>query len=322
MKLVYKYFPLLIIAFLFSCKKESKVKSEIAQVPINLEIQRFDREFAQAMPSDISNLKYKYPYLFPKQFEDSVWVAKLKDTIQQELLLEVNKAFGDFSKEEKELHSLFQHIKYYFPNYKVPKVVTLTSEVSYDNRVILTDSLLLLGLDNYLGKDHHFYRRVSKYVAKNMDKQFLVSDVANAFTKTINRFPRNRTFLSRMLYFGKELYIKDVLMPNISEAQKIGYLQEEIDWALTNEEQMWRYFVERELLYSTDTELDRRFLDPAPFSKFGLELDSESPGRLGRYMGWQIIKAYMDKNPETPLIELLDMPADEIFKKSKYKPRK
>ena len=68
--------------------------------------------------------------------------------------------------------------------------------------------------------------------------------------------------------------------------------------------------------------MDRRFLDPAPFSKFGLELDSESPGRLGRYIGWQIVRAYADKNKKAELIELLDLPADELFKIANYKPKR
>ena len=322
MKLICKYFPILVFTFLISCKKEDKRAAEIAKIPVVLELARFDREFATAGVEDIPNLKTQYPYLFPEQFSDSVWMAKLKDTVQQELFSEVDRTFGEFSLQEAELTALFQHISYYFPDYTIPKVVTLTSEVQYNNRVILTDSLLLLGLDNYLGKDHHFYRGVSRYISKGLDKTFLISDVTGAFTKRINRYPRDRSFLSRMVYYGKELYLKDRLIPFATDAQKIVYEPEELEWAITNEEQIWRYFIEQELLYSTDTELDRRFLDPAPFSKFRLELDSESPGRLGRYMGWQILRAFMEKNPETPLATLLKMPADEIFKGANYKPQK
>ena len=94
-----------------------------------------------------------------------------------------------------------------------------------------------------------------------------------------------------------------------------------MEWARANEEQMWKYFVERELLYSTDTGLDRKFLDPAPFTKFGLELDNESPGRLGRYMGWQIVRAFMEKT-DVGLKQMLDIPADEILKQSNYKPKR
>ncbi len=297
------------------------MEQEIAKVPIELHISRFDREFAQATPEGIPQLKKKYPYLFPEQFPDSIWKAKLSDTLQIELSEEVEKTFGDFEEEAGELESLFQHIKYYFPEFEVPKVVTLTSDVRYEDRIILTDTLLLIGLDNYLGPDHRFYGGIQRYISTGLDKQFLVSDVASAFSKRVLTYPRNRTFLSRMVHYGKELYIKDRLIPNITDAQKIGYTQEEMDWAIANEEEMWKYFVERDLLYSTDSQLDRKFLDPAPFSKFGLELDNESPGRLGRFVGWQIVRAFMGKN-EVGLRQLLDMPADEILKESNYKPRK
>lgn len=312
---------LLISITYFACKEVDKTEESVAKIPVDLRISRFDVEFANATPQDIKSLKAKYPYLFPSQFPDSIWIAKLTDTIQIELSQEVDKAFGDFVEQTEDLESLFRHIAYYFPKYSTPKVVTVTSDVRYNDRVILADSLLLIGLDNYLGAEHHFYDGIQRYIATDLDKKYLTSDVASAFVKKVLKYPRNRTFLSRMVHYGKELYLKDKLLPKITDAQKIGYTDEEMTWTRKNEEQIWRYFVEGELLYSTKSELDRRFLDPAPFSKFGLELDSESPGRLGRYVGWQIVRTFMNKN-EITLHQMLSMPADEIFKKSNYKPRK
>ncbi|MGW9685444.1 gliding motility lipoprotein GldB [Flagellimonas sp. 2504JD1-5] len=304
-----------------ACKEVDKTEESIAKISIDLTVSRFDREFASATAKDIPTLKTKYPYLFPNQYPDSIWVAKLTDTIQIELSHEVDKAFGDFDEQIKELESLFQHIGHYFSGYKTPKVVTVTSDVRYNDRIILTDSLLLIGLDNYLGSEHHFYESIQRYIAAGLDKNYLTSDVASAFAKTVLQYPRNRTFLSRMVYYGKELYLKDKLLPHTMDAQKITYTAEEMKWAMENEEQIWRYFVERELLYNTDATLDRRFLDPAPFSKFGLELDNQSPGRVGRYIGWQIVRAFMANNDVT-LHQMLGLPADEIFNRSKYKPRK
>ncbi len=329
MKRLLKYFTLesaswLFLAFilvLLGCKEIDKTEEAIAKIPIDLKISRFDREFAEASPSDIPQLKKQYPYLFPSQFPDSVWVAKLTDTLQVELFEQVDKTFGDFEIETEALESLFQHIKYYFPEFETPKVVTLTSDVRYEDRIILTDTLLLIGLDNYLGKDHYFYEGIQRYIATGLDKKFLASDVASAFSKKVISYPRNRAFLSRMVYYGKELYLKDKLLPNNTDAQKIGYSEEEMEWAMANEEQIWKYFVEQEVLYSTDSKLDRKFLDPAPFSKFGLELDNQSPGRLGRYIGWQIVRAFMEKS-DVSLKQLFDMPADDILKQSNYKPRK
>ena len=270
---------------------------------------RFDKQFAEANPGDIPALKNEFPYLFPEQYADSIWIAKLNDTLQMELYSEVNAEFSNFNKEKADLELFFKHVLYYFPNYKVPKVIAVISDVDYTNRVIFADTLLFIGLDNYLGKDHRFYRGIDRYIAAGLDKDYLISDVASAFSKTRVRFPSDRTFLGQMIYYGKELYLKDRLMPLATDAQKIAYSQEELEWARANEEQIWRYFIEREILYSTDNMLAPRFLDPAPFSKFRLELDNESPGRLGRYMGWQIVRAFMNNN-EVKLNQLLDLYAE------------
>lgn len=318
---VFRSFALVLILLVSSCGETDKTEEEIDKIAIDLQISRFDQEFANARAEDIPKLKAEYPYLFPAQFPDSVWVAKLTDTLQIELSEEVAKTFGNFEQESADLESLFKHIKYYFPETETPQVVTLTSDVRHESRIILVDSLLLIGLDNYLGEDHHFYEGMQRYIASSLDKKFLTSDVASAFAKKVLSYPRNRTLLSRMVYYGKELYLKDKLIPSVTDAQKIGYSEEEMEWAKTNEEQMWTYFVERELLYDTDTSLDRKFLDPAPFSKFGLELDNESPARLGRYMGWQIVRAFMEKT-DTDLKQMLRLPADEILKQSNYKPKK
>ena len=117
------------------------------------------------------------------------------------------------------------------------------------------------------------------------------------------------------------LYLKDMLIPKSEDYERIGYSKEKMTWANANEESIWRNFIENEYLYSTDNKLSRRFLDPAPFSKFGLELDNESPGRIGRYIGWQIVRAFMNNN-SVSLQQMLNLPADEIFKKSNYKPAK
>lgn len=309
---------LAVLVLLFGCNDSDKTEEEIANIPLDLKISRFDREFATAGEEGLSALRKMYPYLFPAP--DSVWVAKMQDSLQIELFQEVGNAFRSFEEEEAGLVNLFKHIKYYFPEYEVPKVITVTNDVDYNNRIILTDSLLFVSLDNYLGSEHKYYGGFQRYIAQSLDRNFLISDVASAFAKQVVPRPRDRTFLARMVYFGKELYLKDKLMPSIEERKRIGYSQEEMDWAIANEEPMWRNFIENEYLYSTDTKLNQRFLEPAPFSKFGLELDNESPGRLGRYVGWQIVKAFMENNTVS-LKQLMTLPAEEIFKKSNYKPR-
>jgi len=133
--------------------------------------------------------------------------------------------------------------------------------------------------------------------------------------------PTDETLLSQMIYAGKGLYLKDLFLPEYSDADKIGYKSEQITWCAENESYMWRYFIERKLLYDTDQKLIPRFIAPAPFSKFYLEIDNESPGRVGSWLGWQIVRSFMENN-EVSLNEMLKMDAKEIFEKSKYKPKK
>ncbi|MBT8184838.1 MAG: gliding motility lipoprotein GldB [Eudoraea sp.] len=315
-------FFLLIFLMLFGCAEEHKVADEVADIHVDMEVLRFDQEFLQATSGDIPRLKQKYPYLFPTQYPDSIWEAKLTDTLQLEILNEISRTFPDFKEESDKLELLFKHVKYYFPEAPLPKVVTLPSDVDYRNRVILADSLLLIGLDSYLGEDHKFYEGIERYIAAGLDKNYLISDVAGTFANKMLRYPTDRSFLARMIYYGKRLYIIDRLIPMETDAVRIRYRPEELDWARANEEEIWRYFVEREVLYSTENELDARFLLPAPFSKFRLELvDNESPDRLGRYIGWQIVKAFMNSN-DISLHQMINLPAEEIFKRSNYKPEK
>lgn len=259
--------------------------------------------------------------MFSKKYADTFWLAKMRDTLQVEINKEVAKKYPNLNKTENEIKSLFQHIKYYFPAFQAPRLVSATSFVDYRNKVIVTDTISLLALDTYLGADHYFYQGVAKYLRTNFNQNQIVVDLAAKYAENYI-FPKaNKTLLDEMVYFGKQLYFKDKTIPFKTNAQKIGYTQKQLNWAKANEMQVWRYFVERELLFSTDASLPSRFINDAPFSKFQLvEIDNESPGRIGQYIGWQIVKAYMENNPVS-LKQMLQTDALTIFNNSKYKPQ-
>lgn len=316
-----KLFVVLMLVAFCSCEQKTEEEKEIEAVDVDLELLRFDRDFANATPDDLPQLKRKYPYLFPEQFPDSVWVEQMNDTIQAELDEEVGKKFADFSEQEDQLHEFFQHLKYHFPEIEIPKIITITSEVDYENKVIVADSLLLISLDTYLGEDHFFYLGMQQYLKKNFEPSQIVPDVAHEYAEHLVPRPESRTLLANMIYYGKILYLKDVLIPFKSDADKMGYTEEELEWAQTNEDEIWRYFVDREMLFKTDSKLFSRFLYPGPFTKFYLELDNESPDRLGQYIGWQMVRKYMEET-DASLRQLLVTDAETIFREANYKPRK
>ena len=317
-----KFYALLFVVILFAaCDSKSKKEKEIEAISMDVKTVRFDKEFAAASVQDIPKLKKQYPQFFPKQFADSIWAQRIQDTLQQQLDAEVAKKFPDNSEIEDQLIPLFQHIQYYFPEFTAPTVFTVTSDVDYNNKVIVTDTMLVVALDTYLGSDHHFYEGIQQYISKDLKSSQLAPDVASVYARQLVSKPQKRDLLAQMIFFGKELYLKDLWLPNIPDSEKIGYTEAELKWAHENEEYMWRYFVEKELLYSTNPKLPARFINKAPFSKFYLEIDNESPGMIGRYLGWQIVRAYM-KNNSVDLRKMLQEQPETIYNNSKYKPKK
>lgn len=312
----------IITVVVISCKKESSLEAEISKINLDAHIERFDLLFAKVNAESLPNLKQAYPFMFSEKYEDSFWIEKASDSIEKLLYKEVERTFDDFEPVELEIESLFNHLKYYFPEIRIPRVITTTSDVDYRNRVIVTDTIVVLALDNYLGSSHEFYENIPVYIREDLKKEQIVVDLAGEYAKKYIFQPSNKTFLDEMILFGKQLYFKDVMIPFKSEASRIGYTKEQLDWAMANESYIWRYFIERELLFSTDTKLASRFLTQAPFSKFYLEgIDAESPGRIGQYIGWQIVKAYMENN-KVSLKEMLMANPEDIFNNSKFKPRK
>ena len=317
-----RIYIILILGFtLFACNEDSKVEKEIANIEIDFTVERFDKAFMEANSEDLPKLKNAYPFLFSKHVSDSVWIYRINDTLQNQLLTEVQKAFSDFETPKHELKRLFQHLKYYDKTFKSPRVITLTNDVGYRDKTIVNDSLVLLALDNYMGAEHPFYQNIPIYITANMQENQIVADVADGYAKKYVFQTNRRTLLDEMIYFGKLIYFKDVMIPFKTDAEKIGYTEAQIKWAEANESQIWSYFIEKELLYSTDSKLPNRFIADAPFSKFYLELDNDSPGRLGQYLGWQIVKAYAETTGEDAM-KIMQTEPGIIFTKANFKPKK
>jgi gliding motility-associated lipoprotein GldB len=312
----------LLLALIFiSCGNDNKVTQEIETIPVSFEMERFDKLFYESKPEELNNVKAKYPYFFPEGNEDTVWTNKLKNPLLRELYNEVQEKYANLNPLKEDLTAFFKHVQFYFPKYKTPRVITLISEVNLDTKAIYADSLALLSLDCYLGENHKFYTDFPAFKRISLNEDQILPDLVSSFANGKIAPPQDKNLLSIMIYFGKELYLKDKLIPDYSDAAKIAYTEQQIAWCKENEEQMWRYFIENNLLYEANVKNEYRFINDAPFSKFYLEIDNESPGRVGQWLGWQIVRSYMENN-DTSLNDMLAMDAKTLFEKSKYKPKK
>lgn len=310
-----------LIGIMMSCQTRSDKAAEIAKIPVSFKIERFDKAFAQATPKDLPRLKKDYSFLFPKQYNDSIWIDKMSDTLEIALHKAVEANFPDLSTQQPKLRRFFQHMQYYFPEFKTPRVITITSDVDYRHRVISTDSLLLISLDCYLGADHKFYAGIYDYIAANLTPAQILPNVAENYAKDVVPHPTGRTFLDYMVYHGKIQYVKAQLLPKTSAAEIMGYTEKQMQWTEKNERNIWGYFIQQEMLYSTNSDLRQDFFAIGPYTKFGLKLDYESPAQLGQFIGWQIVKQYMASRDNVDLRTLLKTDNTTIFKQSNYKPK-
>ncbi|MFV0248979.1 MAG: gliding motility lipoprotein GldB [Tenacibaculum sp.] len=315
-----KFLGYFLVFFLLSCKKEKLNAVDVSDVKIEFKLMRFDREFYRP-DKKLSQLKRQFPFLFPKEIPDSVWQNKRSDKYELELFSETQKLYKSTANLKAELSNLFKHIKHYKATFKSPMVITLLTNIDYDNRVIYADSLLFISLDAYLGSKHKFYDDYPNYIKQNSRSEHIKVDVALQIINQQVVAKNNRTFIDKIICEGKKMYLLDKYLPEVSDSEKMGYSIEKNQWILDHEEFIWRYFVEKELLFSTANSLDRRFLDLAPFSKFYTDYDNLSPGRVGVWIGWQIVRSYM-KNNNVSLHKLLSADQEEVYKKSKYRPKK
>ena len=313
-------FVVVLCLFFLSCDQKSKVEKAVEEIPVDVKVERFDKVFFETKPQDLAKVKKQYPFFFPPGNDDNVWLNKMQDPIWREVYTEVEKKYSNFEPVREEFNALFQHVKYYFPETKIPKVITVIGEMDYNAKAIYADSLVIVALELYLGKKHKFYE-FPNYLKENFEERQIMPDVVSSFSFRKIPASADRTLLSQMIFEGKQLYAKDLLLPDYTDAEKMGYTPEQIKWCEENEEYMWRHFIENEMLYSEDPKLNTRFIAPAPFSKFYLEIDNDSPGRVGAWIGWQVVRSFM-KNNNVTLPELLKTNAKEIFEKSKYKPKK
>ena len=149
----------------------------------------------------------------------------------------------------------------------------------------------------------------------------IIIDIAKEYAVVVVAQERteNYTFIEKIINHGKMLYFASLMLPEKEESKIIGYTNADFAWALKNEKDIWSNFIENDYLFSSDNNLDSRFINLAPFSKFYLSIDNDSPSMIGKFIGWKIVKSFM-KVSSSNLNELIQYDPMYIYNNSKYKP--
>jgi len=307
---------LIIIILLFSsCKKQDP----IGEIQVDLSIHRFDQAFSKIkVDKDVNDLRILFPMFMSPDISNEQYLLLANSEENQQLQKAVD---GRLKNEDlkKELETVFQSLSFYFPEHGISNsIYTLIGDGDSEQKIILTDEVLIIAVDQYLGESSPYYSLTPKYLRPQFNSNHIGMDLTKAF---IGELPQGRRFVDHMVTYGKWIYLYELLCRTNTLSDNLDYTQDQLIWAMDNEYEIWAYFVEEDLLFSTDLNLVKRFLDPAPFSKFYKGFDNETPGRLGVYIGYQIVSSFM-RNNDVSLPQLLRESPQIVFEQSGFKPKK
>ncbi|PZX58141.1 gliding motility lipoprotein GldB [Algoriphagus chordae] len=321
----------LILILAFACDKKEEgceLSTEILDQDLTVNITRLEKDFFTAQSTEEFKFLFEEHPEFTKEYlqmdlypnSDSLaseLLAIHQDSSMKVLYDSVEVAFSDFSDVEKDLENAFKAIKYYFPQFQMPKVYTFTS--GFNSDLIVTDDLIVIGLDYFLPPTHTFQPELPRYMAERYDRPYIVPMIVMAISARFNETnPQDNTLLAEMIYYGKTYHFTKAILPCTSDQYIIGYTPEAISESFDNEELIWSHFVENELLYETNPFEIRKYIGEAPFTD---AISTKAPGRLGRWLGWNIVDDYQ-VNQDVPLDVLMAEPdAEKIFRQSGYRPR-
>jgi hypothetical protein len=247
----------------------------------------------------------------------------ISDPFNRELFKKSGEVYPDLNFLEDELTKTFGNIKTVYPEFQVPRVYTYISGLLYEYPVQYIDSVLVIGLDMFLGWDFEQYRAAGLpvYLTRRMEPQNIIPECSRQIAFAL--LPENlqtKTLLDQMVFHGKVLYAMDLFLPETADSLKIGYTKSQLKWCFENETELWRLFIDQEMLFRSDAVLNSRFILDGPFTA---GLPDGSPAMLGRWIGWQIVRNYMKKNSGITLRQLFELAdSQQILSQSGYKPKK
>lgn len=203
---------------------------------------------------------------------------------------------------ETSISDALQRLRTALPKVHVSHIYGIVSP--YRQSVITADSVVLVALNLYLGKDYRGYAGFEDYFRRTRESERIPYDVIEA--TVASHYPidndKAKTILSKMLYHGALVHAIMSSMPDADLSLALGVSDKELEWLESNEASIWDKFIQQGFLYSNSDVDASKLLNPSPSTPI---IHPESPGRVGRYIGYAIVKSYIDKHTDVTLERLL-----------------
>jgi hypothetical protein len=232
--------------------------------------------------------------------------------------------FKDTEDIAEELKLGFQHVKYYYPAYKIPEVVTYVGPFDAP-AVAITTQALAVGLQLYGGRNFSFYTSTQgqelypAYISRRFEPEYIPANAMTAVAEDIYPFRiTGKPLIEQMIMKGKQWWLLDKFLPETADTLKTGYTEKQLDWCEANEGVVWNFFLQNNDLYTTEPMFIKNYIGEAPGTD---GMPAQAPGNIGQWVGWQIVETYAANHPEMTVDAVMKTDPKVIFKESKYKPR-
>ena len=322
---------------LLSCNTCNNEKNKFTKVEIpkedtlTVKINRYEKDLfgvsLKTLGKDLKALQPKYRFFLDGNLDDPSNLAQIKSYLTDPLILNLYedclKKYPDVNDLDAAFTKAFRYFKLYYPEKKIPKIYTYVSGMDSEMPVKYADSVLIVALDMYLGSSYKNYKMLGLPVYRQyrFRKESILPDCMKESAYTlIDNSKESKNFLDYILYEGKVLYFLDATLPDIPDSLKINYTSKQMEWCKANESNVWSFIINKKILYSQETTLIMKLLADGPFTAV---FSKQSPPKVGVWIGWQIIRSYMNENKSITLKELFqDQNSKNILNKSRYKPKK
>lgn len=228
------------------------------------------------------------------EYSRSRAVAVFTPDVEKRLpsLVDIEQTIGVMSSNARELLPLIPKMDYY-------AIVS-----PYRQSIYVGDSIVLVGLNHYLGIDYPGYSGFEQYQLIMKTPKHLPYDVTEAILRTAYPYSptTDSTVLNRLLYEGAVVEAMMRLLPDADLAEILCTDTQGLQWLQANESQAWNALISRKLLYSMSQVDADRLVSPSPATTI---LHPESPGQAGRYIGYRIVSSYLNNHTETSLADIL-----------------
>ncbi len=322
--------------FVAACQEQNRLQQVVAEPIEAVTIERIDQAWFELDPAtrQQKNTQWIEAYgdVYVHYIEDVLRLGGVEDSLLdaqierfvsdpsiQEVYNDVQSNYPNLDGLSEELTTAWGYYHRYFPNESIPKHIAVIG--GFNAPAILTEHGVGVALDMYLGQECKFYDylQLPVYLRNRMTHEHIAPFILKSWIET-EFFDENldATLLQQIVDQGKVLYCMDAIFPFMEDSLKIAYTSQQMAWARAHEEFVWAHFVDNELLFSSDPSQVAKFTNDGPFT---VDLAKESPSRMGYFIGWQIVRAYMERQENIDLNALLDQKdAQYILNNSKYKP--